>query len=53
MHHMLQVERKRHLGNDIVVIIFMDGDTHEEAIAAALNLYPTTAIRSHFNRIFY
>lgn len=37
-----QLERKRHLGNDIVVIIFKEGDT----------LYAPTTIRSEFNHVF-
>jgi hypothetical protein len=35
-----QLERKRHLGNDIVVIIYKEGDTP----------YAPTTIRSEFNR---
>ena len=47
-----QLERKRHIGNDIVVIIFIDYDTSpEEAIQAAMNFNPKY-MRSHFNHIF-
>ena len=38
-----QLERKRHLGNDICVIIFKDGDTP----------YSPDTIKSEFNRILY
>jgi hypothetical protein len=47
-----QVERKRHLGNDIVVIIFMEGNTHREALQAALTFDPSVSIKSQFNHIF-
>ena len=48
----VQLERKRHIGNDIVVIIFVDYDTNpEEAIQSALNFNPKF-MRSHFNHIF-
>lgn len=47
-----QLERKRHIGNDIVVIIFIDYDTSpEEAIQTAMNFNPKF-MRSHFNHIF-
>jgi RAP1 GTPase activating protein 1 len=36
-----QVERKRHIGNDIVVIIFKEGNTP----------FNPSLIRSHFNRM--
>ena len=35
-----KVERKRHIGNDIVVIIFVDGDAQ----------YAPDTIRSYFTR---
>ena len=35
-----QLERKRHLGNDVIIIIFQEGDV----------LFDPTPIRSHFNR---
>lgn len=38
-----QLERKRHLGNDIVVIVFKEGD----------QLYDPNCIKSEFNRIQY
>jgi hypothetical protein len=38
-----QVERKRHIGNDIVVIIFQEGTTP---------FYPG-CIRSDFNHVFF
>jgi len=37
-----QVERKRHIGNDIVVIIFVDGDAQ----------YAPDTIRSYFTHVF-
>lgn len=47
-----QLERKRHIGNDIVVIIFVDYDTSpEEAIQSAMYFNPG-CMRSHFNHIF-
>lgn len=45
-----QVERKRHIGNDIVVIIFVDGED-DKAYSTALNFNPKE-IASHFNHIF-
>ncbi|XP_065183095.1 GTPase-activating Rap/Ran-GAP domain-like protein 3 [Sycon ciliatum] len=39
-----QLERKRHLGNDIVVIVFFDGDELPE--------FQPAQIKSHFNHIF-
>ena len=47
---LLQLERKRHIGNDIVVIIFVDGED-EKAREAALRFSPSS-IKSHFNHIF-
>lgn len=47
---LIQVERKRHIGNDIVVIIFVDGED-DEAYSSALNFNPIE-ITSHFNHIF-
>ncbi len=50
---MLQLERKRHIGNDIVVIIFMDYDTDpEDAYRSALEDFDPSCMRSHFNHIF-
>lgn len=37
-----QVERKRHIGNDVVVIIFQDGDT----------IFDPESIKSVFNHVF-
>ena len=37
-----QVERKRHLGNDVVVLVFKEGKTP----------FSPTVIRSHFNSVF-
>jgi hypothetical protein len=37
-----QLERKRHLGNDIVVIVFQDGTG---------DVYDPTTIRTHFQHI--
>jgi hypothetical protein len=39
-HDVQQVERKRHLGNDVVVIVFKEGNTP----------FNPCLIRSHFNR---
>lgn len=47
----MQLERKRHIGNDIVVIIFVDGPDPEEAYQSALNFDPK-CMKSHFNHIF-
>ena len=44
------MERKRHIGNDIVTIIFVDGE-EDEAYETALNFNPAT-ITSRFNHIF-
>ena len=43
------MERKRHIGNDIVVIVFVDGE--DEAYQTALQFNPDS-IKSHFNHIF-
>lgn len=37
-----QVDRKRHLGNDVVVLVFKEGNEP----------FSPTIIRSHFNSIF-
>ena len=37
-----QVEKKRHLGNDVVLIVFKEGD----------QLFDPSQIRSEFNHIF-
>lgn len=42
-HDKQQLERKRHIGNDIVVIVFMDGATP----------YSPTTISSNFNHVFF
>jgi len=42
-HDRQQLERKRHIGNDIVVIIFMDGDTP----------YSPLTISSEFNHVWF
>ena len=47
----LQLERKRHLGNDIVVIIFVDGEDPELAYESCLTFNPS-CMKSHFNHIF-
>ena len=46
-----QLERKRHIGNDIVTIIFIDGD-EEKAYESSLYFYPAASFKSHFNHIF-
>jgi len=40
-----QLSRKRHLGNDIVVIIFLDGD-------GDFTFNPST-VQSYFNHVFF
>ena len=46
-----QLERKRHIGNDIVVIIFIDSEDDEKAYQSALTFNPS-CMKSHFNHIF-
>ncbi|NXC18777.1 GARL3 protein, partial [Corythaeola cristata] len=41
-----QVERKRHIGNDIVTIVFQEGEESSPAFKPSM-------IRSHFTRIFF
>lgn len=41
-----QVERKRHIGNDIVTIVFQEGEEPSPAFKPSM-------IRSHFTRIFF
>lgn len=41
-----KVERKRHIGNDIVTIVFQEGDD-------ALSSFKPSMIRSHFTRILH
>lgn len=43
---LFQVERKRHIGNDIVTIVFQEGDESSSAFKPSM-------IRSHFTRIFF
>lgn len=40
----IQVERKRHIGNDIVTIVFQEGEEPSPAFKPSM-------IRSHFTRI--
>ncbi|XP_077478084.1 GTPase-activating Rap/Ran-GAP domain-like protein 3 [Stigmatopora argus] len=47
-----QVERKRHIGNDIVTIVFQEGDDDAVAAAAASCSFKPSMIRSHFTHIF-
>ncbi|XP_030853506.1 GTPase-activating Rap/Ran-GAP domain-like protein 3 [Strongylocentrotus purpuratus] len=42
-----QVERKRHVGNDIVTIVFMDAEDPEDEV-----FFKPSMIRSHFTHIF-
>eukprot|EP01132_Coremiostelium_polycephalum_P004121 gene4121-5157_t len=42
-----QIERKRHIGNDIVIIIFYDCDSDEEFIP-----WDPSMVKSNFNHIF-
>jgi hypothetical protein len=46
-----QLERKRHLGNDIVVIVFVEGKNPEDAYESCLTFDPS-CMKSHFNHIF-
>ncbi|XP_065916721.1 GTPase-activating Rap/Ran-GAP domain-like protein 3 isoform X2 [Dysidea avara] len=46
-----QVERKRHLGNDIAVIIYIESNDDEYPMGAALSFDPSN-IKSKFNHIF-
>uniref|UniRef100_A0A0S7EHT6 GARL3 n=1 Tax=Poeciliopsis prolifica TaxID=188132 RepID=A0A0S7EHT6_9TELE len=41
-----QVERKRHIGNDIVTIVFQEGDDTSSSFKPSM-------IRSHFTRILH
>lgn len=48
-----QLERKRHIGNDIVVIIYVDYETDpEEAYRSATVDFDPSCMKSHFNHIF-
>ncbi|XP_077593596.1 GTPase-activating Rap/Ran-GAP domain-like protein 3 isoform X2 [Stigmatopora nigra] len=51
-----QVERKRHIGNDIVTIVFQEGhgddDAASAASSAASSSFKPSMIRSHFTHIF-
>lgn len=40
-----QVERKRHLGNDVIMIVFREGNDHPP--------FDMTEIHSHFNHVFF
>ena len=44
------MERKRHIGNDIVVIIYIESSDDEHPLGAALSFDPS-CIESKFNRI--
>ena len=44
------MERKRHLGNDIAVIIYIESQDDEYPMGAALSFDPSK-IKSKFNRI--
>lgn len=47
-----QVERKRHIGNDIVNIVFVDIDNDEQSEMAHAQFNPTY-IKSQFTRILF
>lgn len=47
-----QVERKRHIGNDIVNIVFIDVDDPSQS-EAAHQLFNPTCIKSQFTRILF
>lgn len=47
-----QVERKRHIGNDIVNIVFVDIDNDEQSEMAHAQFNPT-CIKSQFTRILF
>ena len=42
----MQVERKRHIGNDIAVIVFVDGEPDEELA------FKPSSIRTKFTHVF-
>ena len=46
------MERKRHIGNDIVVIIFVDYDTDPELASLSAMYFDPCCMKSHFNHIF-
>ena len=48
---MLKLERKRHIGNDIVTIVFQDIDQREDDIEIEGDFNPSSA-RSQFQHIF-
>ena len=50
--YMHQLERKRHIGNDIVVIIFVDYDTDPELAITSVMHFDPCCMKSHFNHIF-
>ena len=45
-NHLLQVERKRHIGNDIAVIVFVDGDPDDKIT------FKPSSIRTKFTHVF-
>jgi RAP1 GTPase activating protein 1 len=46
-----QLERKRHLGNDVVVIVFMDNDNVSGLSTNDPEAYLPTTIRTHFQHV--
>ena len=47
-----QVERKRHIGNDIVNIVFVDVDDPSQS-EVAHSIFNPTCIKSQFTRILF
>lgn len=46
-----QLERKRHLGNDVVVIVFVENDNKTDSLLADPPAYLPTTIRTHFQHV--
>lgn len=46
-----QLERKRHLGNDVVVIVFVENDNKTDSLLNDPPAYVPTTIRTHFQHV--
>lgn len=46
-----QLERKRHLGNDVVVIVFVENDNKSDSLLNDPPAYLPTTIRTHFQHV--
>jgi hypothetical protein len=46
-----QLERKRHLGNDVVVIVFVENDNNTPSLLNDPTPYLPTTIRTHFQHV--